>query len=110
MIHPTAIIHPGARLGEGVSVGAYSLIGEHVEIGDNTWVGPHVVISGHTRIGCDNNLFQFSIAFITPESLVTKAASIMLGIGVYGVFLLLLGVIGKGELALLWSVVRRSAK
>ena len=32
MIHPTAIIHPGAKLGAGVSVGPYSIIGEHVEI------------------------------------------------------------------------------
>ena len=60
MIHPTAIIHSGARLGAGVSVGPYSIIGEHVEIGDNTRIGPHVVISGHTRIGCDNRIFQFS--------------------------------------------------
>ncbi|GHU28982.1 acyl-[acyl-carrier-protein]--UDP-N-acetylglucosamine O-acyltransferase [Betaproteobacteria bacterium] len=59
MIHSTAIIHPGARLGAGVSVGPYSIIGENVEIGDNTRIGPHVVISGRTRIGCDNRIFQF---------------------------------------------------
>lgn len=59
MIHPTAIIHPGAKLGAGVSVGAYSIIDEHVEIGDNTRIGPHVVITGNTKIGCDNRIFQF---------------------------------------------------
>ena len=59
MIHPTAIIAPGARLGRGVAVGAYSVIGEHVEIGDDTWIGPHVVITGHTRIGRQNRIFQF---------------------------------------------------
>ena len=59
MIHPTAIIHSGARLGAGVSVGAYSIIDEHVEIGDNTRIGPHVVITGNTKIGCDNRIFQF---------------------------------------------------
>jgi UDP-N-acetylglucosamine acyltransferase len=59
MIHSTAIIHPGARLGAGVSVGPYSIIGENVQIGDNTRIGPHVVISGCTRIGCDNRIFQF---------------------------------------------------
>jgi len=58
-IHPTAIIHPGARLGRNVEVSAYSLIGEHVVIGDNTRIGPHVVIGGHTRIGNDNRIFQF---------------------------------------------------
>lgn len=67
MIHPTAIIHPGAKLGAGVSVGPYSIIGEHVEIGDNTWIGPHVVISGHTRIGCDNRIFQFSSIGEIPQ-------------------------------------------
>ncbi|HMW16440.1 MAG TPA: acyl-ACP--UDP-N-acetylglucosamine O-acyltransferase [Accumulibacter sp.] len=59
MIHPTAIIHPGARLGNKVSVGPYSIIGEFVEIGDNTVIGPHVVITGRTRIGRDNRIFQF---------------------------------------------------
>ncbi len=67
MIHPTAIIHPGARLGANVSVGAYSLIGEHVEIGDNTRVGPHVVIEGHTRIGRDNQIFQFCSIGAIPQ-------------------------------------------
>lgn len=59
MIHPTAIVHPNAKLAEGVEVGAYSIIGEHVEIGEGTRVGPHVVINGHTRIGRHNRIFQF---------------------------------------------------
>lgn len=66
-IHPTAIVHPGARLGQGVEVGAYTVIGEHVEIGDDTWVGPHVVIGGHTRIGRENRLFQFSSIGEIPQ-------------------------------------------
>ncbi|SDH54411.1 acyl-ACP--UDP-N-acetylglucosamine O-acyltransferase [Propionivibrio dicarboxylicus] len=67
MIHPTAIIHPGAKLGAGVSVGAYSIIDEHVEIGDNTRIGPHVVITGNTRIGCDNRIFQFCSLGEVPQ-------------------------------------------
>ena len=66
-IHATAIIHPSARLADGVSVGAYSLIGEHVEIGANTWIGPHVVIEGHTRIGADNRFFQFCSVGAAPQ-------------------------------------------
>lgn len=58
-IHPTAIVHARAKLGEGVSIGAYSLVGEHVEIGDNTAIGPHVVVTGRTTIGRDNRIFQF---------------------------------------------------
>ena len=67
MIHPTAIVHPGARLGASVTVGPYSIIGEHVEIGDNTRIGPHVVIEGHTRIGCDNEIFQFCSIGAVPQ-------------------------------------------
>lgn len=67
MIHPTAIIHPGAKLGAGVSVGAYSIIDEHVEIGDNTRIGPHVVITGNTKIGCDNRIFQFCSLGEVPQ-------------------------------------------
>jgi UDP-N-acetylglucosamine acyltransferase len=67
MIEPTAIVHSGARLGENVSVGAYSIIGEHVEIGAGTHIGPHVVIAGHTRIGRDNQIFQFSSLGEVPQ-------------------------------------------
>ena len=66
-IHPTAIVHPDARLGQGVEIGAYSLVGEHVEIGDGTWIGPHVVVTGHTTIGRDNRIFQFSSIGEAPQ-------------------------------------------
>jgi UDP-N-acetylglucosamine acyltransferase len=59
MRHPTALIHPNAKLADDVEVGAYSIIGEHVEIGAGTVIGPHVVINGHTRIGQYNRIFQF---------------------------------------------------
>ena len=58
-VHPTALVHPGARLGTDVHVGAYSIIGEHVEIGAGSRIGPHAVITGHTRIGESNRIFQF---------------------------------------------------
>ncbi|MBS0369692.1 MAG: acyl-ACP--UDP-N-acetylglucosamine O-acyltransferase [Proteobacteria bacterium] len=66
-IHPTAIVHPGARLAEGVQVGPYSIIGEHVEIGEGTHIGPHVVIEGYTRIGRDNRIFQFCSIGSEPQ-------------------------------------------
>ncbi len=65
--HPTAIIHPNAKLADDVQVGAYSLIGEHVEIGAGTTIGPHVVINGHTRIGKNNRIFQFSSLGEIPQ-------------------------------------------
>ena len=60
MIHSTAIVEPGARLGANVSVGPWSYIGADVEIGDNCVIGPHVVVRGPTRMGQGNRVFQFS--------------------------------------------------
>ena len=54
LIHPTAVIDPGARLGEGVSVGAFTLVGPDVEIGDGCQIGPHCSFAGPTRIGREN--------------------------------------------------------
>jgi len=59
MIHPTALVHPGAKIGANVEIGPYSIIGEHVDIGDDCRIGPHVVVTGHTRIGRGNRIFQF---------------------------------------------------
>ncbi|MBD5804049.1 Acyl-[acyl-carrier-protein]--UDP-N-acetylglucosamine O-acyltransferase [Azoarcus sp. Aa7] len=67
MIHASAIVHPGAKLGESVSIGPYSIIGEHVEIGDNTRIGPHVVVEGRTKIGRDNEIFQFCSIGAAPQ-------------------------------------------
>ena len=58
-IHPTAIIDPSAKLGAGVSVGAYTVIDGDVEIGSGTSVGHHCVVTGKTRIGIDNRIFHF---------------------------------------------------
>lgn len=66
-IHPTAIIHPDARIADGVSIGAYSVVGGHVEIGEGTEIGPHVVVEGHTRLGSDNRIFQFCSIGAAPQ-------------------------------------------
>jgi UDP-N-acetylglucosamine acyltransferase len=66
-IHPTAIVEPGARLDDGVSVGAYSIVREHVRIGAGTTIGPHCVIEGRTTIGRDNRIFQFCSIGAVPQ-------------------------------------------
>lgn len=67
MIHPTAIVDPGAKIGANVEICPYAIIGPHVEIGDNTVIGPHTVIKGHTRIGRDNRIFQFCSLGEVPQ-------------------------------------------
>jgi UDP-N-acetylglucosamine acyltransferase len=67
MIHPTAIVHSGARLAADVEVGAYSVIGEHVEVGEGSWIGAHVVLDGHTRIGRRNRIWHSSSIGAPPQ-------------------------------------------
>lgn len=67
MIHENAIVHPGAKIAEGVEIGPFSVIGEHVEIAEGTVIASHVVIKGHTRIGRDNRIFQFASIGEIPQ-------------------------------------------
>ncbi|MFA5515960.1 MAG: acyl-ACP--UDP-N-acetylglucosamine O-acyltransferase [Desulfuromonadales bacterium] len=81
MIHSTAIVHPGAQIGEGVEIGPYALIGEHVVLGDRTTVGPHTVIEGWTEIGRENRIFQFASVGAVPQDLKFRGEKAWLRIG-----------------------------
>ena len=67
MIDPTAKVHPGARIGSGVSIGAYAVIGDQVRIAGNCVIGPHVVVKGPTRIGEATRISQFSSIGDDPQ-------------------------------------------
>ncbi|SMB78033.1 acyl-[acyl-carrier-protein]--UDP-N-acetylglucosamine O-acyltransferase [Pasteurella testudinis DSM 23072] len=59
-IHSSAIIEDGAKIGADVVVGPFCIIGADVEIGERTVLHSHVVVRGHTKIGRDNQIFQFA--------------------------------------------------
>jgi UDP-N-acetylglucosamine acyltransferase len=68
LIDPRAIIEPGAKLAEDVTVGPWSIVGAGVEIAEGTVIGPHVVLRGPTVIGRHNRIYQFStIGEDTPD-------------------------------------------
>jgi UDP-N-acetylglucosamine acyltransferase len=81
VIHPLAIVDPGAKLEKDVQIGAFSIIGASVEIGNGTWVGPHVVINGPARIGSENRIYQFSSLGEAPQHLGYKGEPTRLEIG-----------------------------
>ncbi|MFV8781822.1 acyl-ACP--UDP-N-acetylglucosamine O-acyltransferase [Microbulbifer sp. SA54] len=67
-IHPTAIVDPSAKIGEGVQIGPYSVVGPDVEIGDGCEVASHVVLSGPTKLGKNNRIYQFAtVGQDTPD-------------------------------------------
>jgi UDP-3-O-[3-hydroxymyristoyl] glucosamine N-acyltransferase len=50
-VHPTAVLAPDAELGEGVSIGAYTVVGPRSRIGSGTRVMPHVTVGADVSIG-----------------------------------------------------------
>ena len=67
LIHSTAVIDPGARLAEGVSVGPFSIIGPHVSLGAGVKIASHVVIEGHTQIGAGCIVHPFAVLGAPPQ-------------------------------------------
>jgi UDP-N-acetylglucosamine acyltransferase len=72
MVHPTAIIHPKARIGADCEIGPYCVIGEHVELGPGCRLRSHVVIDGHTRLGQGNEIFPFASIGLRTQDLKWK--------------------------------------
>jgi len=69
MIHPQAIVDSSAQIADDVSIGPFTVIGANVEIGAGTTVASHVVINGPTKIGKDNQIFQFASVGEKPQDL-----------------------------------------
>ena len=67
MIHQTAVIDPGAELGNGVSVGPFSYIDAGVRLGDGCVVGPHVSIYRHTTLGADCTVHAGAVLGDIPQ-------------------------------------------
>ncbi len=80
-IHPTAIVHSGAKIAEGVEIGAYSVIGEHVSVGKGTRIASHVLLEGWTTIGERNHIFPFSSIGSPPQDIGYKNEETYLIIG-----------------------------
>lgn len=68
-IHPTAIVHSDAKLGDKVQIGPYSVVGAHVTLGDNVTLHSHVVIEGRTSIGAGTQVFPFASIGHAPQDL-----------------------------------------
>jgi len=86
MIHPTAIIHPKAKLDATVRVGPLAVIDESVELGANCIVGPHVYLTGRTKIGANNSFHAGCVIGDAPQDLKYKNEPTRLRIGDGNVF------------------------
>jgi UDP-N-acetylglucosamine acyltransferase len=69
MIHPTAVIDPGARIGAGAHIAAYAVIEEDVVIGEGCRLAAHAVIKRHTRMGARNQVGEHAVVGGDPQDL-----------------------------------------
>ncbi|WP_082560931.1 acyl-ACP--UDP-N-acetylglucosamine O-acyltransferase [Devosia sp. Root685] len=81
LVHPTAVVASGARLGAGVKVGPYCIVGEHVVLHDNVELISHVVVEGHTTVGAGTRIFPFASVGHQPQDLKFHGEASRLEIG-----------------------------
>ena len=81
MIHPSAIVHPEARVADDVQVGPFAVIDGNVEIGPGCVVGPHVHLTGHTTIGAGNRFHAGCVIGDAPQDFKYAGAPTRLRIG-----------------------------
>ncbi|MGB9074125.1 MAG: UDP-3-O-(3-hydroxymyristoyl)glucosamine N-acyltransferase [Terriglobales bacterium] len=61
-VHPTAVVHPTAKVGKSAHLGPYVVIDESAEIGDNAVLLAHVVVYRGAKIG--SNFFAHAHAVV----------------------------------------------
>ena len=69
MISPLAQVNPKARIGNDVTIEAFSVVYEDVEIGDGTHIMPNVTIFNGSRIGKNCKVFPGAVIGAIPQDL-----------------------------------------
>jgi len=66
-IHPTSIVGPGAKLGQGVIIGPYAVIEDDTEIGDGCVIRAHAVVKRFTTLGTANTIHEGAVLGGEPQ-------------------------------------------
>lgn len=59
-IHPSAVVAPGAQIGENVSVGPFCTVAASAVIGDGSTLQSHIVVDENTTVGKNCSIFPFA--------------------------------------------------
>ena len=68
-IHQFAVVHPDAKLGEGVEIGPFVTIDANVEIGAGTRIDSGAVVRSGTRIGTNCHIHANAVVGDIPQDL-----------------------------------------
>jgi UDP-N-acetylglucosamine acyltransferase len=74
VIHPTAVIHPDAQLGEGVHVGPYAVIEGAARIGDRSVIQAHAIIGANVEMGAENRIGCGAVIGGDPQDFAFRAS------------------------------------
>lgn len=85
VIHPSAVVQPGAMLEEGVRVGPFCVVGPQVRLGRGVHLHSHVVVEGDTTIGEGTRIFPFASIGHQPQDLKFKGEPSRLEVGRHNV-------------------------
>jgi UDP-N-acetylglucosamine acyltransferase len=85
-IHSQAILGAGAKLGEGVKIGAYAVVGEEVELGDGCVLHAHAIVQGPSKFGKNNVFHAFSVVGGDPQDYTFRGERVELVAGDGNIF------------------------
>ncbi len=68
MIHPTAVVDPGAQIDGKVNIGPYSVIEKDVIIESGVVIGAHVTVDQYTHIKSGCRIFHHAAVGAAPQS------------------------------------------
>jgi UDP-N-acetylglucosamine acyltransferase len=80
-IHPMAVVEPGARLGDAVTIGPFCTVGAEVTLADGVELVSHVAVAGRTSIGARSRVYPFTSLGHPPQDLKYKGEPSTLAIG-----------------------------
>jgi UDP-N-acetylglucosamine acyltransferase len=86
MIDPRAVIDARSEIAADVEIGPFTVIGPDVSIAAGCRIGPHVVIRGPTRLGANNQIFQFASIGDAPQDKKYRGEPTRLEIGAGNTF------------------------
>lgn len=80
-IHPKAVIEPGAKLAENVSIGPFCYIGPQVVLHEGVKIFSHVSLTGNTQIGANTEIYPFACLGYPPQDQKYKGEHVRLVVG-----------------------------
>ncbi len=80
-VHPSAVVEPGATLGDGVIIAPLCYVGPGVTLGAGVELKNHVSIAGNTTLGENTRVFPFASLGCEPQDLKYRGEDTRLVIG-----------------------------